>query len=131
MIANRDEGAGALDEARVRQLINQIADPCSLARGVPIGLDDMGLVCEVQIQSMDGAGPVIDLLLRLTSPNCLFFIEFEQKVDHVLREAGAKAVSVRWDTTFDWTPDQIHPAAQNRLAQSRAERRRLLGLAPS
>jgi metal-sulfur cluster biosynthetic enzyme len=130
VILNGDAQVHALDEAHVRQLINQISDPCSLARGVPIGLDDMGLVCDVQIQTTT-AGPVIDLLLRLTSPNCLFFTEFECKVDHVLREAGAQAVNVRWDTKFDWTPDQIDPAAQDRLTKNRTERRRLISLAQS
>jgi metal-sulfur cluster biosynthetic enzyme len=130
MTTNRHQQVEALDEAHVRQLINQIADPCSLARGVPIGLDDMGLVCDVQIQTTD-TGPVVNLLLRLTSPNCFFFTEFEHKVDHVLREAGAQAVYVEWDSKFDWTPDQIDPAAQDRLAQSRTERRRLISLSQS
>ena len=33
--------------ARVRSAINEIADPCSVTRGVPIGLVDMGLLTGV------------------------------------------------------------------------------------
>jgi metal-sulfur cluster biosynthetic enzyme len=109
-----------LTTERVRQLLNEIIDPCSAAKGVPIGLTDMGLVRGVTVTSGK-----VDLQLRVTGPGCMMFLDFERRARELLREHGATAVRVDWDPTPDWTPADIEPSARERLT----DRRNLLGLA--
>lgn len=104
-----------MDEATVRAMINSIVDPCSAGRGVPIGLADMGLVRNVRIEP-DG----VRVAMRVTSPGCTFAVEFDAQIRHRLRAAGAAQVHLDWDCeTFDWTPNDIEPAARQRLLSYR------------
>ena len=104
-----------MDEADVRSTINSIVDPCSAGRGVPIGLADMGLVRDVRVD-----GGAVSVAMRVTSPGCTFAVEFDAQIRHRLRAAGADRVDLDWDCeTFDWTPDDIEPAARERLARYR------------
>lgn len=109
----------ALDETAVRAAINRIADPCSAARGVPIGLDDMGLVRAVRVVPTDGGQLGVAVQLRTTSPGCLFFLEWHQQIKESLIAAGAAWVTVDLDATFDWTPLDIAPSARARLTDQR------------
>jgi len=97
--------------ARIRAQLNTIGDPCSVAQGVPMGLDDMGLVRDVLI---DGDGNVgIDL--RLTSPSCHIVGYFDVEARRrVLELAGVKSVTVRVDQGLDWTPQMMSARAQER-----------------
>ena len=36
----------------VRALLNAIVDPCSLAAGAPAGIDEMGLVRDVEVEGL-------------------------------------------------------------------------------
>lgn len=106
------------DETTVRAAINRITDPCSVARGVPIGLEDMGLVREVRIvPAGDGCG--VCVRLRTTSPGCYFFLEWDRQIREALSAEGAAWVRVELDPTFDWTPADIAPDARDRLARHR------------
>ena len=60
-----------LDDATVREVINQVVDPCSASIGIPIGLVDLGLVRSVEVDNAADRPDVI-VRLRLTSPGCMF-----------------------------------------------------------
>jgi metal-sulfur cluster biosynthetic enzyme len=95
----------------IRRRLNLIGDPCSVAHGVPMGLDDMGLVEAVRI---DGEGAV-EIRLRLTSPTCMmvgyFRVEAEKQIGSI---PGVRSVDVRADHGLDWTPDMMSDAAKTR-----------------
>ncbi len=103
--------AGLICEAQVREVLDQIKDPCSVAACVPLGLTEMGLIKTVLIDP-DGS---VDIELRLTSPFCemIGFMQSEAKAK-VGALPGVTGVSVRHDSGFDWDHDLIAPAAQAR-----------------
>ncbi len=98
-------------EAQVRDVLDQIKDPCSVASCIPMGLTEMGLIKTVQIDA-DGS---IDIELRLTSPFCemIGFLQSEA-IAKVSALPGVTGVTVRRDNGFDWDHDLIAPAAQAR-----------------
>ncbi len=108
-------------EKRIRGLLDEIQDPCSIAASVPMGLGEMGIVKEVRVES-DGK---VDIELRLTSPFC-------EMISYMTNEALAKVgslpgvtgVTVRHDSGLEWDHDMIAPEAQ-------ARRRRRLALLQS
>jgi metal-sulfur cluster biosynthetic enzyme len=98
-------------EAEVREVLDQIKDPCSVATGVPMGLSEMGLIKQVRIKP-DGS---VTIELRLTSPFCemIGFLKNET-LAKVRALPGVTGVSVAHDSGFDWDHDLIAPAAQAR-----------------
>lgn len=104
-----------MDERAVRAVVDSVVDPCSAGRGVPIGLADMGLLQTIRIDRADGHIRV-ELGMRVTSPGCSFTIEFDTQLRRRLLDAGADSVEIDWASEFDWTPDDIEPAARQRLA---------------
>jgi len=95
----------------IRRRLNSIGDPCSVANGVPMGVDDMGLVRGVELD--DGGHAVIDL--RLTSPTChmvgYFHVEAERRA---LEVEGVRSVEVRHDLGLDWSPEHMSDDAKRR-----------------
>src|SRR5581483_6871892 len=113
-------GAGLMDTATIREAINQVVDPCSAGRGVAIGLTDMGLVRDVRIRR-EGGRVEVEVDMRVTSPGCMFAVEFDAQIRHHLRSLGADRVLVDWDAeTLDWSPADIEPSARHRLVGYRA-----------
>ena len=105
----------------VRDIANEIHDPCGLAQGHRIGLADMGLIRRLEVAATD-AGWRIELTLRLTAPSCLYYFYFERELQQRLRDVdGVSGVEIRWDHVYDWTPDALAPAARERLGAARAE----------
>ena len=101
----------AIDRAaEVRALLDGIEDPCSVAHGVPMGLDEMGLIAAVSID-----GGAVTVSMRLTSPCCLM-------VGHFSEETRVRVGDLPWvtsvelvhDTGYDWDPSMIAPAAEQR-----------------
>lgn len=107
-----------MDELTVRSVVDSVVDPCSAGRGVPIGLAAMGLLRTVRIDRAGGDVRVV-LGMRVTSPGCSFTIEFDTQIRRRLLDAGADSVEIDWASEFDWTPDDIEPAARQRLASYR------------
>jgi metal-sulfur cluster biosynthetic enzyme len=107
----RDPQAIADLKDRIRAQLDEIKDPCSLAAGTPMGLDEMGLVKDVVI---DASGDVtIDL--RLTSPFCHMIGFFQQEATRRVQElCGAQHITLRADNGLDWSPGFLSPAAQAR-----------------
>ena len=101
--------------------LDGIKDPCSVASGVPLGLDEMGLVDQVEID----AGGAVTLKLRLTSPFChmigFFKTEAARRVGAL---PGVTTVTLEADNGLDWSPSRISIAGQARreahLARMRA-----------
>lgn len=103
--------AALVSEADVRDVLDQIKDPCSVAACIPMGLTEMGLIKTVRI---DPAGSV-DIELRLTSPFCeMIAFMRNEAMAKVGALPGVTGVTVRHDTGFDWDHDLIAPAAQAR-----------------
>lgn len=98
----------------VRQIIDEIKDPCSVAAAVSMGLDEMGLVKSIEI-SPDGQ---VDVVLRLTSPFCEMVAYMRSEVlTKVGALPGVTAVNVSHDRGLDWEPEMIAPGAEARRRQ--------------
>ncbi|MGE0214178.1 iron-sulfur cluster assembly protein [Mycolicibacterium sp.] len=105
--------------ARVTAALDRVVDPCSVGRGVPAGLVDMGMVKSVAILDAD-AGPRADILLRTTSPGCHLQVWFtERVVDEVAAATGIRDVHVDWSTEFDWSDDDMSDSLKARLRAKR------------
>jgi metal-sulfur cluster biosynthetic enzyme len=97
--------------AQIRAKLNTIGDPCSVAQGVPMGIDDMGLVRDVQ---MDEVGNVA-IELRLTSPSCHIVGYFDVEAKRrVLGLPGVRSVTVEVDLGLDWRPEMMSEDAKAR-----------------
>ena len=105
--------------AYVREQVNEVTDPCSQALGVAIGLGDMGLVREIDVEP-HGAGWSVRLTLRLTSPGCLYFVYFEDSIRQRIVDPAIKSLEISFDGGLDWTPEAMAPSAQRRLQAYRS-----------
>jgi metal-sulfur cluster biosynthetic enzyme len=119
-----------LDDARVWTILNSIVDPCSRAAGAPVGIAELGLVRQLEVQqSPEGAR--IRVVIGVTEPGCLMGAAFVNDARKLLRALpGVAEVQVSMDHAFDWTPADMSPAYQARLEQLRQRRRAALGMIP-
>ena len=101
--------------ADIRRALDSIGDPCSVGSGVPMGIEEMGLVEAVEVD-LDGN---VVIRLRLTSPTChmvsYFKVEAEERARQVLGVRSVRAVS---DTGLDWSPEMMSAAAKQRRRES-------------
>jgi metal-sulfur cluster biosynthetic enzyme len=105
----------------VREVSDTIHDPCAMAMGVALGMDEMGLIRDIQIKSLGDVWSV-HIVVRLTSPGCDYYFAFKDNLEQRLeRHPQIGALSVEWDPTLDWTPSNLTPKAQERLDQRRRE----------
>src|SRR5262245_50602576 len=112
-------------EERVRERVNSIQDPCSLAQRLPIGLADMGLVTGVKVsEATDAEGRHdVELVLRVTAPGCMYVPFMDRSIRAALEELDEVGeISTEWEPTADWTPDDIAEPVRKRLAEVRAQR---------
>lgn len=101
--------------ARVREVLHGIGDPCSVASGTPMSIEEMGLVKDV---AMDDNG-CLHITLRLTAPLCHNVGYFDVEIKRLLASLpGVSAVAVTMDHGLEWTPDHIRPAAAERRRQT-------------
>jgi metal-sulfur cluster biosynthetic enzyme len=113
----------APDADQVRAVLNGIVDPCSAAAGAPAGLDDMGLVREVQVET-GSEGTVVRVMLALTEPTCLMGIPFMATARERLEALpGVIRAEVSLASGFEWTPAELSPSYAARLERVRARRR--------
>jgi len=116
-------------EARVRDELNGIIDPCSITAGVPAGMDDMGLISDIQVSDDGADGQRISVKIGLTDPTCMLLGAFANEARERLAELpGVTGVDVMLDHEMEWTPDMLAPHYQQRLTEHRARRRRNLPL---
>ena len=98
-------------EDRIRERLNEIQDPCSVAVGSAVGLTDMGLVEDVAV-SPDGD---VRVSLRLTTPTCNMLGYMAEEANAKVRQlGGVRSVEVVADEGLDWSPSLMSPAAQER-----------------
>ena len=109
-------------EGEIRACLREIKDPCSVATGHPLHLEEMGLVRSVEVDHAAGRA-TIDL--RLTSPTCVMVGYFVTEIEKLVRDALPEItdVEVRFDHGFDWTPDMM----SEDVKRARAERFALKG----
>jgi metal-sulfur cluster biosynthetic enzyme len=106
---------------KIRAHINDIQDPCSIAAGDALGLEDMGLVEAVEI---DGDG-IVSVKIRLTSPTCVMVGLFAAEIqDRVSTLPGVRRVDVAFDRGLDWRPEMMSADARRRRAERLAQRHR-------
>jgi len=116
-------------EAEVRALIDEVPDPCSLAAGVPAGLAEMGLLRALAVEHRPD-GTRVRATLAVTEPGCFLGASFARSAtERLLAHPGIVAADVDLDHTHGWTPDDMAPAYQARLAAARTARRATLPLA--
>ncbi|MBS1845341.1 MAG: DUF59 domain-containing protein [Actinobacteria bacterium] len=110
-------------EQKIREIADEIKDPCSLATDLPLGLDEMGLIEGVEIDE-DGN---VAVAVRLTSPTCVMVGYFRDELrKRVLGLPGVRDLEVSFDRGLDWDPEMM----SSRVRQLRAERLRVrMGLA--
>jgi metal-sulfur cluster biosynthetic enzyme len=106
-------------EDEIRRIVNGIGDPCSVASGTPMGLDEMGIVKSVEV-TPDG---VITVWLRITSPSCYQLGYFSTSIqDRLGNLPGVTKVVVHSDKGLEWLPSMIDPAAQRRRVENLARK---------
>jgi metal-sulfur cluster biosynthetic enzyme len=109
-------------EAEVRAALNDIVDPCSAAAGAPAGLDEMGLVREVEVRN-GPSGARVRVTIGLTQPLCLMGIPFLKSArERLSGMPGVGEVEVSLASGIDWTPARLAPAYKQRLEQVRRAR---------
>jgi metal-sulfur cluster biosynthetic enzyme len=97
--------------ADIRRALDSIGDPCSVGSGVPMGIEEMGLVQAVEV---DPEGNAV-IRLRLTSPTCHMVAYFKVEAEERARQVpGVRRVRAVSDTGLDWSPDMMSPAATER-----------------
>jgi len=110
------------DELRrqVTAALDGVIDPCSVGRGVPAGLPDMGLVVDVESTTRSAGLYDVRVTLRLTAPGCSFQMYFDQQVKARLDEVpGLGAVEVVWSDQFNWSDDDLSDDLKRRLRNKR------------
>jgi metal-sulfur cluster biosynthetic enzyme len=104
------------------RVVNEIIDPCSAARALPLGLVDMG-IAHVTVQ-----GKQARISLLPTFPGCLFLPLFEEEIrSRVLALAWCAEVAIEpMASDTIWDESHMTERARTRLAAQRAQRRRQL-----
>jgi metal-sulfur cluster biosynthetic enzyme len=111
------------DQAEVLEYVRRVADgihdPCGMTAGVRIGLYEMGLVREVEVEADEGEDEPcwnVKVRLRLTGPGCQYFFLFKDNLEERLSaHPRISHATVDWDPSIDWTPEEMTPAARSRL----------------
>jgi metal-sulfur cluster biosynthetic enzyme len=102
-------------ESEVHRLLDTIGDPCSVAQGVPMGLDEMGLLERVEADA-DGN---VEIDLRLTSPSCMMLGYFKVEAERLVGAIdGVRTVTVKSDTGLDWRPEMMSATAHRRRREA-------------
>lgn len=102
----------------IRELLNTIVDPCSVAAGAPAGLVDMGLVRGLEIRQ-----GTISVRIGLTEPGCMMGASFVVRARELLAAVpGVDAVEVELEQDCDWSPALLDGDYAKRLRELRALR---------
>jgi metal-sulfur cluster biosynthetic enzyme len=99
----------------VRRVADEIHDPCGKARGLALGMEEMGLLRSVGARR-DERGWTISVCVRFTDPGCLYYPYFERALTERLSACpGVAAVTIAWDSVCDWTPGDLRASARAKL----------------
>lgn len=109
-------------DAYVRAVSDTIYDPCGMAMGLNIGINEMGLIRTIDVSAAGGGMWNINILLRLTAPGCEYFFAFKDNLEQaLLPHPQIQYAHVEWDPTLDWTPEALSESARSRLEERRRE----------
>jgi len=98
----------------IQAVLDEIKDPCSVASGLAFGLNEMGLVENVEVTSLGRA----IVRLRLTAPFCHMIGFFKTEATRLaLAFDGITSVELEADNGLDWSPSRMSPAARMRREQ--------------
>jgi metal-sulfur cluster biosynthetic enzyme len=107
-----------VDRELVEQRLDEVVDPCSAANGTDLGLVEMGLVADIEIESTQ-----VTVSLRLTSPFCMqipyFIDEVEEKVGEL---DGVSSVTLETDQGMEWHQGMMADSARARREERKAAR---------
>ncbi|WP_103382108.1 metal-sulfur cluster assembly factor [Pseudonocardia dioxanivorans] len=99
----------------VHGALRTVADPCSIATGVPIDMVGMGLVKGVVVD----AG-VVTVELQLTSPFCMQIgLMSEQAEKAIGALPGVSEVRIEVDHAAEWMPEDMEQEARDALRRVR------------
>lgn len=101
---------GRMSEARVRDALREIVDPCSAANGSNLDIVEMGLLKSVEIDKGD-----VRVKMHLTTPAChmvpYFIEEIEERVGAL---SGVESVEVETDDGMEWNEDMMSEEAKGK-----------------
>jgi metal-sulfur cluster biosynthetic enzyme len=102
---------------QIREVLNEIVDPCSAAAHAPIGLVDMGIVADVRVSPDQ-----VEVDLLPTFAGCLYIAMFIDQIERRLLalDCGQVTVNLLTDT---WTEENIAAPHRKRLADMRTRTR--------
>jgi len=107
-------------ESRVCEAVNEVLDPCSIGRGVPAGLVDMGMLCGLELEPRKQGRVAVRLAMRVTSPGCTFGLYFDDQLRSRLeRLAEVESVEIEWSAGYDWSDDDMSDGLKERLRRKR------------
>ena len=87
----------------------------------PGGMDDMGMISDVQVLDDGAGGQRIPAAMGLTDPTCMLLGSFANEVRQRLADVtGVTCVDIGLDHEPAWTPDRFAPHDQQRLSAHRA-----------
>jgi metal-sulfur cluster biosynthetic enzyme len=102
--------------SRVREALERVVDPCSIATGAAISLPEMGLIKDVRDL---GDGRIV-VELRLTSPFCFQIGLILERIEKVTSDLeGVAEVTVEVDHGDEWLPQMMSADAHARLRRIR------------
>ncbi len=105
----------------VREVSDTIHDPCGMAAGIKLGLNEMGLIRQIDVEPL-GQGWKVHVLLRLTSPGCEYFFAFRDNLEEkTARHPQIESIEVEWDPTLDWTPSDLTEEARKRWQERQGQ----------
>jgi len=115
MVYDRVPGGFVTIEARVRDQLREIVDPCSAATGSNLNIVEMGLVKTVDVS----AGNVF-IQMRLTTPACHMFPYFYEEIDaRVGGLPGVESVDLTVDNGLNWCSEMMSDEAAEKQKQLR------------
>jgi metal-sulfur cluster biosynthetic enzyme len=97
-----------VDDIRTR--LDDVKDPCSVGAGMPMGLDEMGLVKRIEVRETR-----VSIEIRLTSPSCFMHSYFIDEIQWRVGELpGVDQVDVEFDLGVDWAPSMMRQDVRER-----------------
>lgn len=91
-------------DAAIRQALDQVCDPCSIAANAPVSIIDMGLVRGWSVDAED------NLVVRMcvTSPSCTMGPHMVRAAERLLAAIpGLRSARVEIDPAVFWTPGDM------------------------
>ena len=95
----------------VLRALDRVVDPCSIATGVPVNLNDMGLIQRVDVEEQD-----VTVVLQLTSPLCWQLTSILARIEDVVGDLdNVRTVRCEVDPLADWGPEMMTKSVRDKL----------------